>query len=386
MIRLTIPESIRKLHQSRYASQLHKVLRDLSVVNSSADVERMFASEIDNKTLKAASRFAVTKIAKRYFAFLSRKISQDKDAIDESLISGGCKYIRSVMDEDKNSFGDANGRHNEIKGIRPLVEAIFNYEGFRIGKQLEYSRKSGLEWHADSESEWGGYQFIKALKVTICPYCGADTVYAFEVGEHYETPKRKQKKIRFVPHRSSLDHFFPRSEYPYLGITLCNLVPSCFRCNTQLKGSFLTEWEKHSHPYADDVHKLLEFYVDDIDIGRIKDLRKKGGFKLTLRKRFDSGNQCDKNRAYTFMQDIMHTDEVYSALFKDEIRHILYKTAVAAENEPKFYAHLLGGDIERFLYGMRLSSDEILRRRLGKLIIDINRQWPSISTSNIARA
>lgn len=382
MIRLTIPESIRKLHQSRYAPQLHKVLRDLSVVNSSADVERMFASEIDKKTLRVASRFAVTKIAKRYFGFLSRKISLD---IDESLISGGCQYIRSVMHEEKDRFGAANEPQKEIKGIRPLLAAIFNYDGFRTGNQLEYSSKSGLKWHADSASGWGGYQFIKALKVTICPYCGADTVYAFEVGECYETPKRKQKKIRFVPHRSSLDHFFPRSEYPYLGITLCNLVPSCFRCNTQLKGSFLTEWEKHSHPYADDIHKLLEFYVEDIDIERIKDVRKKGGFKLSLRKRFDSGNQCDKNRAYTFMQDVMHTDEVYSALFKDEIRHILYKTAVAAENEPDFYSHLLGSDIERFLYGMRLSPDEILRHRLGKLIIDVNRQWPSISTSNIAR-
>lgn len=381
MIRLKVPESIRKLHQNRYARQLHEVLHDLSNINSCADIERIFASEIDQETLRGTSRSAVTELAKSYFGFLTSKVSPKTDAIDESLISGSSKYIRSVMDEEKDRFGAANEPQKEIKGIRPLLAAIFNYDRFREGARLEYSRKSGLKWHDDSDSVWGGYQFIKALRITICPYCGADTVYAFEVCEHYETSKTKKKKMRFVPHPSSLDHFFPRSEYPYLGMTLCNLVPSCFRCNTQLKGKCFTEWEKHSHPYADDIHKLLEFYVDDVDLEKIKNVRRQGGFKLTLRKKHGHKNICDKNRAYAFMQDVMHTDEVYAALFKDEVRQILYKMAVAAECEPQFYSSLLGIDIERFMYDMRLSSKEILRHRLGKVIIDIHRQWPSISDS-----
>lgn len=34
----------------------------------------------------------------------------------------------------------------------------------------------------------------------------------------------------------TLDHLLPQSEYPYLSLSLFNLVPSCYSCNSKLKG------------------------------------------------------------------------------------------------------------------------------------------------------
>jgi hypothetical protein len=42
------------------------------------------------------------------------------------------------------------------------------------------------------------------------------------------------KKFRIRP---PLDHFLPRSAYPYLAVSLSNLVPSCAQCNSSIKSS-----------------------------------------------------------------------------------------------------------------------------------------------------
>src|SRR5690606_32118753 len=39
-----------------------------------------------------------------------------------------------------------------------------------------------------------------------------------------------EKKNHFT-----LDHLLPQSEYPYLSLSLFNLVPSCYSCNSKLK-------------------------------------------------------------------------------------------------------------------------------------------------------
>jgi len=49
--------------------------------------------------------------------------------------------------------------------------------------------------------------------------------------------------------RPPLDHFYPRSRYPFLGTSFYNLIPSCHQCNSSVKGAKNPLDENLTHPY-----------------------------------------------------------------------------------------------------------------------------------------
>ncbi|MDR6485714.1 5-methylcytosine-specific restriction endonuclease McrA [Chryseobacterium vietnamense] len=68
---------------------------------------------------------------------------------------------------------------------------------------------------------------ILSAPFNICPYCNVKTV-------------------------KTIDHFLPKSEYPYLSVTPVNLVPSCRDCNTEKMISYPINKETQTfHPYFD---------------------------------------------------------------------------------------------------------------------------------------
>ncbi len=81
------------------------------------------------------------------------------------------------------------------------------------------------KWLSPS-SVWGPYEFIKSLKIKACPYCNLE--YA-----QIATFKRENGKKKNV--HPALDHFYPKSKYPFFALSLNNLVPSCTTCNSSIK-------------------------------------------------------------------------------------------------------------------------------------------------------
>lgn len=65
------------------------------------------------------------------------------------------------------------------------------------------------------------------LNIKTCFYCNIDFVNVFH----------DKKKNHFT-----LDHILPKKKYPYLSISLFNLIPSCYSCNSKFKGQ--KEFEK----------------------------------------------------------------------------------------------------------------------------------------------
>lgn len=63
---------------------------------------------------------------------------------------------------------------------------------------------------------------IERVGIDVCPYCGRNYVYSVI----HPTKSNPNTKVK-----SELDHFLPKSEYPYLAINYYNLVPSCKTCN-----------------------------------------------------------------------------------------------------------------------------------------------------------
>lgn len=71
---------------------------------------------------------------------------------------------------------------------------------------------------------WGAYELCRKLSIETCPYC--NLAYAHTVFE---------KNIPKI--RPTLDHFFDKANFPIFALSLGNLVPSCYNCNSSLKGS-----------------------------------------------------------------------------------------------------------------------------------------------------
>lgn len=68
-----------------------------------------------------------------------------------------------------------------------------------------------------------GKELIKSSEIFICPYCFRSYIGVIE----------KEKGKRAIT--PDLDHFYPKSKYPFLAVTLSNLIPSCLFCNQRAK-------------------------------------------------------------------------------------------------------------------------------------------------------
>jgi hypothetical protein len=72
---------------------------------------------------------------------------------------------------------------------------------------------------------WDAYKLVGAYKLRLCPYCQLHHVN-YHAGSNPDD----------LELRPPLDHYLPRSVYPYLAVSIGNLVPSCHQCNSSIKG------------------------------------------------------------------------------------------------------------------------------------------------------
>ncbi|WP_458450168.1 hypothetical protein [Fibrobacter sp.] len=135
-----------------------------------------------------------TKSSETYKEFILRELDVKWKDI-ESIIKGNIQVLESY----KNSFNKITKKQNETRYSKMMV--AFGYDNF-----------------CESKKEWNAYELCKKLKVNVCPYCNRE--YTFTIGN------TKEKKVR-----PEIDHFFPKSEYPYLSCSLYNMIPSCHICN-----------------------------------------------------------------------------------------------------------------------------------------------------------
>ena len=136
------------------------------------------------------------------------------------------KLHRVIETLNKRSYNDLIyvKENKELTGFGKKLEKAFRYQDFRNNKLVELS-------------EW--------LNIKVCLYCNSQ----------YTLVVRNQSRIIA---NFQFDHFFPKNKYPYLGISLYNLIPSCASCNLHKSGK---EWnlEQLTHPYYENFHELFEF-------------------------------------------------------------------------------------------------------------------------------
>ncbi|MBY8933987.1 hypothetical protein [Pseudomonas fluorescens] len=121
------------------------------------------------------------------------------------------------------------------------VRKEFDEDCARLFDYGRFSTKGAAHWNAYSLCQKSSYR--------LCPYCQQGLAITIFRDKHTKSL------------RPTLDHFYPKKKYPFLALSLYNLIPSCHSCNSSLKGDTDFYTEAHLHPYENDEVIRYDFDV-----------------------------------------------------------------------------------------------------------------------------
>lgn len=201
--------------------------------------------------------------------------------LDSSVISMPIRRIidqRRIRDVHERVIAELQLLSNERQSIHlPLL--INNMRGTTVASEIKIqltllnSMKSGYykltddikslypNWvnefanlfNYNAMSRVFGREITNGINLDVCPYCN---------NEDIETINEKGAEAR-----PDLDHFFPKSKFPFLALTLSNLIPAGTRCNQKYKKS--KSMFGYIHPYIDGINQYTLFNFNySFDEGR----------------------------------------------------------------------------------------------------------------------
>jgi len=265
----------------------------------------------------------------------------------QDVITGNPKKLQAIIDDQvmPQMFGRiVRGRFRSNEFGKALVE-IFGYHGsFR-------SQKTKGKW------------FAQQLNIKSCPYCNSQ--YTLSI---HDNSKNIATKFQF-------DHFFSKTRYPFLSISMYNLIPSCASCNLS-KGNLITNIITHYNPYHTSIAARSKFKlmykpdVKKISIGDISGLDLKIDYKHKLKQQrafvkehneiFDIVNIYQRHQ--DIVEDLLYKAVIYNSNFKKDIMKI---KNLFNKNDRMY---------QRYLIGNYSKKEEISKRPLAKFTQDIARQ------------
>lgn len=235
---------------------------------------------------------------------------------------------------------------NDYEEFKPLFED----KGYKCYLELfGYSRLRKLKLM---------YTFANDLGVKTCLYCN----------NHYTLTIKKSKKANL-----HFDHYYAKSDYPFLSLSYFNLIPCCAVCNTT-KSDKKVDLKNFIHPYEDSFAKKFDFKTDDdalIDLilDGERELKKvslnlipKKGYKKTVQ---NHDSLFNLKEVYNEHKDVVM--EVYSKqyIYTEYLVDIIEKISGKEFEE---------SELERFLLGNYVLEKEINGRPLSKLMQDIRKE------------
>ena len=181
-------------------------------------------------------------------------------------------------------------------------------------------------------------------KVHVCPYCNRDYI--------------NERNCKFPG--GHLDHFFPRSKYPFFAICLYNLIPCCAVCNTKkrtndlqvspfietdLISDFKFEFELNEESWEPNLVSSNQEVENDIEILGLREAykihkdeltliaKKREGYSKLYEKHLSKILEEDLNNIYTSVEDLIFGEMKYC----DAER---YKNTPLSHLKHQFYTYI----------------------------------------------
>jgi 5-methylcytosine-specific restriction endonuclease McrA len=245
------------------------------------------------------------------------------------------KIIKATPCELEGIISTFNDYEHILKkdGFGKRIEDVFKYRNFR----------------KTAKARW----FAQRFEIKACLYCNAQFTITTNEKLHFQ-----------------FDHFYSQSKYPYLSLSLGNLIPVCGTCNNQKNDDKLP-----FHPFLVDINSLFNFKLSTtaipcylLEYNRAEALKK-------LEPIAEPVKESDSFRTYLETFNIegiykMHTDIIEEIVLKP----IYYNQSKKEELKKIFDGIISDSDIDRFILGNYTLDSEINKRPLAKLTKDIGVQ------------
>jgi hypothetical protein len=295
---------------------------------------------------------------KKFIAYLIDHVRKLKDptTCDDSIF---------LMTPEKlqQELGNIEANHNYVydeckNDNNDFAIALLNAFGYEKFSHAEVGKPRYIKTKPKRTKvvlSWSAYAFTDALGLETCPYCHMSDIKT--------TISKKGKS------RGDLDHFTTKSKYPYLSMSIYNLIPSCQKCNSRYKHEKDFDYSTHINLYENVMdHKLVRFsYFAKSYEAYIGEKPKDIYIKLKHNRRDRNSKRLNKNCDDL---DILTRYKGLS-ITKSTVSSMLAKKRLFDKNERiAFDLSSLGLDFRKLV--LNVDSDEtLLNQPYGKFKIDI---------------
>ena len=361
-------------HLCCYYDAIHKAL--LALVKG-GEIRIWYSSDV----------FSLAKTSGCVRCFFSLLLNYDKSK-DDNFLTASPEKLTSLVKDYRNYVQSHGWRKDQspYKECFELLGKIYSYHRFAKDKKaLTFDSKSNtlktvliekVNGARYKGKVWAPLSFIKSLNIKYCPYCNAESVYSvrFDGDEVVKSA------------RSPLDHYFPESEYPFLSISLCNLVPCCTRCNTDIKRNREINFEQHLHPYSECFHDAVRFICRPLDAAvsfSVECVDNEEGFAFDIKPR-NIAHQNLANRGLA-LAEFFKVKDVYNQLFRDEAINYIYKSRLIGSAYFNFVReelkeNLTEAQIQMLFCDLVDEPHKINQVRLSKLALDMRQMVDEVRT------
>lgn len=276
--------------------------------------------------------------------FLAYKNKKTKHTLCYDFLRKNHRYITSNNKEDyiKSilAFNDEIGRNSHIndfeKKFRASIKRVINYDSFT-------TKKPGYD----------AYDLCLKSRSKTCPYCNHS--YAFSIQRH---------KRGFRP---TLDHYYDKATYPHLALSLYNLVPSCYSCNSSLKGTSDFHLNEHLHPFFDNESFVFTLAEKKASFCNPEELLLKDISLLTIK--ISPQNDKETNSLDTFLINERYENFIMDAL--------TFAQSKRSYDDIKLNDQINITREMREETSLRFNKNNYRNEMLGKLFLDIYNQFKS---------
>lgn len=257
-------------------------------------------------------------------------------------------------------------RYNEICGIQQSLEKIFDYEK-SFGKNGITIKKT-IKWNRD--------KLLSMMGISVCPYCNRQYINKYNAGNKHKTT-------------ADLDHFYPKSKYTFLALSLYNFIPSCQICNSRFKGDEDFYKGEYIYPYeeefGDEAKFRTDFYMDEDIKDKQKQLKEEDAYDITyllgnsnnFKIKIDiKDSESEIGKKIDNSKNIFHLEDLYNA-HKDYVRELIKKAIIYNESRIDElytqYPELFNSreEVLQMVVSNYIDANELGKRPLSKLTKDI---------------
>ncbi|HIP12516.1 MAG TPA: hypothetical protein EYG73_07340 [Arcobacter sp.] len=239
--------------------------------------------------------------------------------------------------------------------LRIIEQSKVKFKEMKKKKKFIYEAKGELKKIFKYENKFQSFIsefFEKELETRTCYFCNIHYVNEYKVDE-------KEYKNEFT-----LDHYYDKGSYPYLALSLYNLIPSCYVCNSKLKKSIeLDVFAPNSEDF--DFHKRVKFKLHLSKNCKDLNIKSKADIKIPLKE-----NYSNKYEKYI---EVFKLNERYEA-HKDIVFEMLQNAELYPESRLKELQDLTGipyQQIKKDIFNL-IDDADLSKQPFSKLIRDMS--------------